>query len=53
MIASGGITSLEDVQALVELAGSSPSLTGAIVGRALYEGSLNLAAAVELTSRAT
>ena len=39
--------------ALVELAGSSPRLNGAIVGRALYEGSLELAAAIELASRAT
>ena len=53
VIASGGITTIEDVRALVELAGSSPRLNGAIVGRALYEGSLELAAAIELASRAT
>ena len=53
LIASGGITTIEDVRALVELAGSNPRLNGAIVGRALYEGTLDLAAAVELTSRTT
>ena len=53
VIASGGITTIEDVRALVELAGSSPRLNGAIVGRSLYEGSLELAAAIELASRAT
>ena len=50
VIASGGITTIEDVRVLVELAGSSPRLNGAIVGRALYEGTLDLAVAVELTS---
>ncbi len=50
VIASGGVTTLEDVRKLVELSVSSPRLTGAIVGRALYEGTLDLGAAVELTS---
>ena len=50
VIASGGVTTLDDVRQLVELAGSRPRLTGAIVGRALYEGTLDLAAAVQLAS---
>jgi len=50
VIASGGVTTIDDVRQLVELAGSRPRLTGAIVGRALYEGTLDLAAAVKLTS---
>ena len=50
VIASGGVTTLEDVRKLVDLSGSSPQLIGAIVGRALYEGALDLKAAVELTS---
>ena len=50
VIASGGVTTLEDVRKLVELSVSNPRLTGAIVGRALYEGTLDLGAAVELTS---
>jgi phosphoribosylformimino-5-aminoimidazole carboxamide ribotide isomerase len=37
VIASGGVTTLEDVRRLAELA-----LAGCIVGRALYEGRLNL-----------
>ena len=50
VIASGGVTTLEDVRKLVDLSVSSPQLIGAIVGRALYEGALDLKAAVELTS---
>lgn len=53
VIASGGVTTLDDVRALCQVAGSG--ISGAIVGRALYEGSLDLARAQlladELTSR--
>ncbi len=52
VIASGGVTHLDDVRQLTDLANTSPRLTGAIVGRALYEGTLDLAAAVELTATA-
>ena len=41
IIASGGITSLEDIQALKAIA-----VHGAIVGRALYTGALDLRAAI-------
>src|SRR5690606_10611432 len=41
IIASGGVTSLDDVRALCAVA--SDGITGAIVGRAIYEGTLNLA----------
>jgi phosphoribosylformimino-5-aminoimidazole carboxamide ribotide isomerase len=41
IIASGGIRDLEDVRALVRL-----GLAGAIVGKAIYEGTLDLAAAL-------
>ena len=44
------MTTLEDVRQLVDLSVASPRLIGAIVGRALYEGTLDLEAAVELTS---
>lgn len=37
VIASGGVTTLEDIKALVEL-----EMAGAIVGKALYEGTLDL-----------
>jgi phosphoribosylformimino-5-aminoimidazole carboxamide ribotide isomerase len=41
VIASGGVTTLDDVRALSRL-----GLAGCIVGRALYEGRLNLAEAI-------
>jgi len=43
VIAAGGVTTLEDVRALCEL-----PLGGIIIGRALYEGNLDLAEAIEL-----
>lgn len=43
VIASGGITTLADIQALARVA--DRGIVGAISGRALYEGSLDLAAA--------
>jgi len=50
VIASGGITSLEDVRAL--LAQSASGIVGAITGRAIYEGSLDLAEAQRLCDQA-
>jgi phosphoribosylformimino-5-aminoimidazole carboxamide ribotide isomerase len=46
VIASGGFASLEDVRAL--LAPRANKLAGAIVGRALYDGRLDAAAALRL-----
>jgi len=46
VIASGGLASLDDVRAL--LAPRAGKLAGAIVGRALYEGRLDAAAALQL-----
>jgi phosphoribosylformimino-5-aminoimidazole carboxamide ribotide isomerase len=46
VIASGGLASLTDVQAL--LAPRAQKLAGAIAGRALYDGRLNAAAALAL-----
>ncbi len=43
VIASGGITRVEDLEAIKAL---SPRIQGAIVGKALYEGTLDLAAAI-------
>jgi len=43
IIASGGVGSLEDVRKLTEL-----SLAGIIIGRALYEGKVNLTEAIEI-----
>jgi phosphoribosylformimino-5-aminoimidazole carboxamide ribotide isomerase len=45
VIASGGLASIEDVRALLTRAGM---LEGAIVGRALYDGRLDAAAALAL-----
>ncbi len=49
VIASGGITTLDDVRALGEVA--SEGIMGAVIGRALYEGTLDLAEALELAHR--
>ncbi|WP_454623725.1 1-(5-phosphoribosyl)-5-[(5-phosphoribosylamino)methylideneamino]imidazole-4-carboxamide isomerase [Bradyrhizobium cenepequi] len=46
VIASGGFASIEDVKALLEL--RAKKLAGAIVGRALYDGRLDPAAALKL-----
>jgi phosphoribosylformimino-5-aminoimidazole carboxamide ribotide isomerase len=46
VIASGGVGSLDDLQALDRLANGSRRLAGAIVGRALYEGTFTLAQAL-------
>ena len=42
IIASGGVTTLEDVKALRETGAA-----GVIIGRALYDGALDLAEAIE------
>jgi phosphoribosylformimino-5-aminoimidazole carboxamide ribotide isomerase len=46
VIASGGITNLEDVKRLCAV--ESEGIMGAITGRAIYEGTLNFAAAQKL-----
>ena len=43
VIASGGISQLEDVRGLMQHA--TAGICGAITGRAIYEGTLDLAAA--------
>ncbi len=49
VIASGGIKNLDDVKALCAV--ESEGVMGAITGRAIYEGSLDFAAAIKLTER--
>jgi phosphoribosylformimino-5-aminoimidazole carboxamide ribotide isomerase len=49
VIASGGITSLNDVQALCEI--ESEGITGAITGRAIYEGRLDFTEAQKLADK--
>jgi phosphoribosylformimino-5-aminoimidazole carboxamide ribotide isomerase len=46
VIASGGVTTLDDVGRLAQ-----HGLAGCIVGRALYEGRLDLAAAIKIGRR--
>lgn len=46
VIAAGGITDLKDIKALCKIAASG--LSGAIIGRALYEKTLDFAAAVKV-----
>ncbi|WP_295884902.1 1-(5-phosphoribosyl)-5-[(5-phosphoribosylamino)methylideneamino]imidazole-4-carboxamide isomerase [uncultured Thiohalocapsa sp.] len=45
IIASGGITGIDDVRALAAVAGAGqgPGIIGAITGRAIYEGTLDFA----------
>lgn len=50
VIASGGIGGLGDLKALAELEGGGRRLSGAIVGRALYEGRFTLAEALRATA---
>ena len=49
VIASGGVSSMADVERLCEIA--EAGVTGAIVGRALYEGSIKLADAQALADQ--
>ena len=51
VIASGGVTNLADVRALSAEAGAG--ISGAIVGRAIYEGTLDLAEAQTLADSLT
>lgn len=48
VIASGGVTTLEDVRKLTVLARKHSKLVGAIVGRTLYEGRMDLAEAIRV-----
>jgi len=49
VVASGGVGSLEDLRALAALRREGRALAGAIVGRALYEGSFTLTDALAAT----
>jgi len=50
VVASGGVSSMADIERLLEHA--EAGISGAIIGRALYEGSLDLAACQRLADRA-
>jgi phosphoribosylformimino-5-aminoimidazole carboxamide ribonucleotide (ProFAR) isomerase len=49
VVASGGISSLDDIAALASL--NATGVEGAIVGKALYAGAFTLEQALELTRR--
>ena len=49
IIASGGVTALEDIRAIQEIGGN---ISGIIIGKALYEGALDLKAALALVHAA-
>ena len=48
VIASGGVTRLDDIEAL--LTAEEDGVTGAVIGRALYEGTIDLAEARKLVN---
>lgn len=48
VILSGGVSTLDDVERALALRGEG--VTGIIIGRALYEGTINLPSAIELVS---
>lgn len=49
VIASGGVSRLEDVRRLAETSREHPKLIGAIIGRAIYEGSIRIKDAIAIT----
>lgn len=48
VIASGGVTTLKDIENLLEVQKQHPYLNAAIIGRALYEGTIALPEAIAL-----
>lgn len=48
VIASGGVASVEHVRRLAALAATHPNLAGVITGKAIYEGTLDLAEALRV-----
>ena len=52
LIASGGVGTLDDLRALVQLRSGDRGLEGIIVGRAIYEGRFDVAQALETLAEA-
>ncbi|MEK6259476.1 MAG: 1-(5-phosphoribosyl)-5-[(5-phosphoribosylamino)methylideneamino]imidazole-4-carboxamide isomerase [Planctomycetota bacterium] len=50
VIASGGVTTLADVERLAAVSRQQPKLVGAIIGRAIYEGTIRVADAVRVAT---
>ena len=54
IIASGGVTSIKDIEALLEIDERlSGSIAGVITGRAIYEGTLDLEEAIAVCGNFT
>ncbi len=51
VIASGGVTTTKDIENLLALQQKHAGLVGAIIGRALYEGTIKLNEAIQLAQR--
>ncbi len=51
VIASGGVTTLRDVERLTEVSRQHPKLIGTIIGRAIYEGTIRVADAITMADR--
>jgi phosphoribosylformimino-5-aminoimidazole carboxamide ribotide isomerase len=52
VIASGGVTDIRDIAALLEVETKiDGGITGVITGRAIYEGTLDLAEAIKLANQ--
>ena len=49
VIASGGVTTLEDIRNLAAIHNRQPNLVGAITGRAIYDGVFDVAEAIRAT----
>ncbi len=47
VIASGGVTTMDDLVALKKISAQHPGLIGAITGRAIYEGTIRVREAIE------
>ena len=50
VIASGGVTNMDDLAALKLIEAEQPNLIGAITGRAIYEGTIDVAQAIAFLS---
>jgi len=48
VIASGGVSMMKDVRRLKQVSDEHPQLIGAIIGRAIYEGTIDVAEAVQV-----
>ena len=48
IIASGGVSNLEDLRRLKDISDEKKNLEGVIVGRAIYENKVNVKEAIEL-----